>query len=368
MGSAPKPPNPYQTASAQQQAETGASIASGIIGNPNTYTPYGSQTYSIAGWEQVPDARGKMISVPRYNMQQTLSPDQMRLLGLQTQGQYNMGLTAVEQSAKLRGLLGQSVNAEGLQGWNAGPGAENVRQDKGATDRAAIENAMMASYNRQRMPQQSAEDAQLAARGLSPGGGVYGNVQRGREDAFSEAARQSYLASGQESRAAQDADRANALRQSQLSERLALRNQPLNEISALLAGSQVTLPQFQGYQSQGINAAPIGQYIGNNYAQQMAAHQNQQSGLFGLGGSALGAAGTMLAAYDRRLKEDIHKIEGHQWAGLPLYWFRYKAEPKVLRIGVMADEVRRLHPDAVTVIDGYDYVDYGLLFERQKGH
>ena len=45
----------------------------------------------------------------------------MRLMGLQTQSQYNLGQTAVEQSAKLRDLLGKSVNTEGLQGWNAGP-------------------------------------------------------------------------------------------------------------------------------------------------------------------------------------------------------------------------------------------------------
>ena len=95
MAKSPKPPNPYQTAASQQKAETGAAIGQSIIGNPNVYSPYGSQTYSIAGWEQVPDASGKMISVPRYNMQQTLSPDQQRLLALQTQQQYNMGQTGV---------------------------------------------------------------------------------------------------------------------------------------------------------------------------------------------------------------------------------------------------------------------------------
>ena len=266
----------------------------------------------------------------------------------------------------------------------------DFRQDQGATDRQAIENAMMTSYNRGVQPQQQAENAQLAARGLSPGGGGYGTIQRGREDALGEATRQAYLGSGEEARRAQDAynqvtgarnatmmnqfqlggsaaDRQNALRQSQMGERLALRNQPLNEISALLAGSQVTLPQFQGYQSQGINAAPIGGYIQNNYANQLQAHNAYQSGLFGLGGSALGAAGTAIGASDRRLKEDIHRIAGHKWAGLPLYWFRYKSEPKVLRIGVMADEVRQVHPEAVVKVDGYDYVDYGLLLKRHEG-
>jgi hypothetical protein len=328
----PRPPDPYATAGSQQRAETGAAIGSSIIGNPNVYTPYGSQTYSIAGWEQVPDAQGRMISVPRYNQVQQLSPDQQRLLGLQTQGQYNLGQTAVEQSAKLRNLLGQSVSTAGLTGWNQGPqsaklatsfgGQGAIRQDQGPTDRAAIENAMMSSYNRQRNPQNAAENAQLAARGLSPGGAGYGTVQQGREDAYSEAARQAYLASGQESRQAQDAynqaqqqryqeamqragfsnealaqmfnmggsaaDRQNALRQQQLQETLALRNQPLNEISALLAGGQVTLPSFNPFQSQGINSANIAGQIGQNYAAQSQQANAFNSGLFGLASAGLG--------------------------------------------------------------------------------
>ena len=62
----PKPPDPYQTAGAQQRSEIGAAGASSIMNNPNIINPYGSQSYSISGWEQVPDATGKMISVPDW--------------------------------------------------------------------------------------------------------------------------------------------------------------------------------------------------------------------------------------------------------------------------------------------------------------
>src|SRR6187551_1972608 len=111
MASSPSPPNPYKQAAADQQAQIGAAGASSIMNNPNIVNPYGSQSYSIAGWEKVPDATGNMISVPRYTQTQTLSPDQMKLLGLETQSKYNLGTTAVEQSAKMRDYLGKSVDS-----------------------------------------------------------------------------------------------------------------------------------------------------------------------------------------------------------------------------------------------------------------
>ena len=68
---------------------------------------------------------------------------------------------------------------------------------------------------------------------------------------------------------------------------------------------------------------------------------------------------------DRRLKENIRPA-GRQLAGVPLYAFYFKGND-VEQIGVMADEVRQLHPDAIIVHDsGYDMVDYGLLMRRHR--
>ena len=329
----PKPPDPYKTAAAQQKAEVGAAGASSVMNNPNVVTPYGSQSYSISGWEQVPDAQGRMITVPRYTQTQTLSPDQQRLMALQTQMQYNTGQTGVEQSAKLRQHLQGSIDPSQWQAWNAGPQAANLatdfggqgeyRQDQGPTDRAAIERAMMENYTQDTQGQHQAQDAQMAARGLSPGSAQYGGMYQQREQARGRAGREAYLASGDEARQAQNAfnqaqqqryqealgragfsnealsqmynmagstaDRANALRGMQSQEAFALRNQPINEIAALMQGSQVTLPQFSPYQGQGINSANIGQYIGNNYAQQQQAAGQFNTGLFNVGAAAAGA-------------------------------------------------------------------------------
>jgi hypothetical protein len=306
----PSAPNPYQQAGAQQNADAFASQASSVMNNPNIYTPWGSQTYSISGYDQIQGADGQMRSVPRYNQVQTLSPDQMKLYGLQTQTGYNLGQTAVEQSSKLRSHLGQGVDTKGLQDWNAGPRAADAnyqtRQDQAPTDRGAIENAMMALYNRQAGTRNAAEDAQLAARGASAGSPIGEAAAFRRGEEATDAGLKAYLGSGAESREAQNAynqaaaqrwtmggqesDRQNALRQAQWGERLQLRNQPINEITALMGGSGITAPQFSPYQGQGLSAAPVGGYMGQNYANSANATSQFNQGLFNFGSNLLGGA------------------------------------------------------------------------------
>ena len=70
----------------------------------------------------------------------------------------------------------------------------------------------------------------------------------------------------------------NTAQQQQLAQDLALRSQPINEVIGLMGGSQIQLPQFQGY--QGTSVAPAPTFAGTQ-AQNQAAMQNygiQQSG------------------------------------------------------------------------------------------
>lgn len=89
-----------------------------------------------------------------------------------------------------------------------------------------------------------------------------------------------------------------------------------------------------------------------NQQGQLAAQQAAgiQSGLFQLGGAAIGAA----AACDRRLKENIKhvgKIGPHN-----IYSFNYKGQSNTV-FGPMADEVEAINPDAVKEIDGFKVID-----------
>jgi hypothetical protein len=129
------------------------------------------------------------------------------------------------------------------------------------------------------------------------------DVQAARNAALAQnqaiAAQQQQLANAaqlqQYNQALQSGQFGNTALQQSLQQQLALRNQPINEIAALMSGVQVNMPQFQGYQGANVAAAPIfagtqaaGDFAQRNYANQVAKY-NAQMGLFG---DIAGAAGT----------------------------------------------------------------------------
>nr|WP_236773356.1 tail fiber domain-containing protein [Agrobacterium tumefaciens] len=67
-----------------------------------------------------------------------------------------------------------------------------------------------------------------------------------------------------------------------------------------------------------------------------------------------------LALSDRRLKRNIKRI-GRLSNGLNVYRYRY-LWGKEVHVGLMADEVRRVVPDAVVKhATGFDMVDYSKV-------
>lgn len=86
----------------------------------------------------------------------------------------------------------------------------------------------------------------------------------------------------------------------------------------------------------------------------------QDSFLSDLGG-LMGGAGALITASDRRLKENIKEVGVDQRTALTLYEFNYKHRPGTRYIGVMADEVELMYPEAVTEVDGYQAVNYKIL-------
>jgi hypothetical protein len=85
----------------------------------------------------------------------------------------------------------------------------------------------------------------------------------------------------------------NQATQQSLAQQSALRAQPLNEILGLMGGSQIQLPQFQGYQGAQVAPAPTfagaqaqGQQAMQNYGIQQAGNNSTMQGLTSLGGMA----------------------------------------------------------------------------------
>lgn len=302
MVSQPKSPDPYDTASAQQNANVGSSVASSIVNNPNQSNVYGNLNYSLAGYETVKDANGKDIQVPRYNRTETLSPEQMQLYQKQNQMQQNLGQLGVDQSAKLQGLLGTNLTTEGLEGWNRGTMPTTYTPEMFSAERDKTQQALLDRYYAQANPQREQQEAKLAARGMSPGSQQWGAVQDSQNRQDVDAANQAFLAGGQEqsrmfglqqasdSAANNYAAFLNNLRQGQLQERQAVRNAPINEISALMSGSQVTVPQYQSFSQQGVESTPIGSYIMQDYQNRANQAANTNAGLFGLGSGLVSLA------------------------------------------------------------------------------
>jgi hypothetical protein len=300
MVSQPSAPDPYKTASAQNAQNAFASQFSTGSGNANEVNPYGSVSYNQTGQTPI-YSNGQLTGyAPQWTKTTSLAPDQQKLLGLETQSRYNLGTAGVEGSQRLRDALNKPVDPSQWTPWQTSLPQQELRQDASATDRPAIEKAMMESYNRNVAPTESAQEASLASRGLSPGATGYSQYQKTRDDSRAEAARQAYLASGNESRAAQAAfndvgtqrfnmnqaanSYLNNLRGAQMQEAYQTRSQPINEITALMSGSQATIPQFQAFQGSPVAASNIGQYISDNYRNQSQAAAATNAGIFGLAG------------------------------------------------------------------------------------
>lgn len=175
--------------------------------------------------------------------------------------------------------LSQNTEAlQGVVGTPFNPQLPATSINPGQTAQDAIMSRLQPQIDREN----SQLTTQLANQGITQGSEAWKNAmtQQGQahNDLLAQAASQG-IGVGQQAR------------QQALQEQTAMRELPLNEVSALLSGSQIANPQFSG---AGVTAAPVsgataqqGQFASNVYNQQVAQDNSTMSGLYGLGGSAL---------------------------------------------------------------------------------
>jgi len=150
----------------------------------------------------------------------------------------------------------------------------------------------------------------------------------------------------------------NTAVQQALAQAIQQRQMPLNEITALMSGSQIQNPQFGAYSGATVNAAPIfagaqaqGQFDMSKYEQDVSQANAKTAGMYSLGGAALKAS-------DRRLKSNIVRIGTHP-IGIGIYEYDIFGSRQ---IGVMAQELMEVMPEAVHQHPaGFLMVDYGRL-------
>tara|TARA_R110000868_G_scaffold285682_5_gene546157 strand:- start:8256 stop:9878 length:1623 start_codon:yes stop_codon:yes gene_type:complete len=271
--------------------------------------------------------------------------------------------------AALQGIgLDTAANAQGFgQALQAGQfGNQAVAQNFGlgqaanAAQNAAVgqnQQAALAQYQAQLGGQQQGFGQQVTQRQL-------GNQAISQNQQTALAQQQAALAAQnqQYNQLLQGAQFGNTAQQQSLAQQLQLRNQPLNEIIGLMGGSQIQMPQFQGYQGSNIAPAPIfagaqaaGQNAMQNYGIQQSGVNAQNAGLYSLLGSGAMAAGMFS---DRRLKSNIERVGTHR-LGIGIYEYDIFGERQR---GVMADEVEAVMPEAVTEHpSGFKMVNYGAL-------
>lgn len=287
----------------------------------NQVTPYGNLNYEQIGtWSD---------GTPRFQATQSLSPEQQKLYEQQTQLGSKLNDIGLSQADRIGGLLGTPVDL-------SNEATESRLMELG---RSRLDPALAA--------RRGSTEQDLMNRGVRPGTEAYSRgmeaVTQGENDAYNQ-----LLLTG---------------RGQAVQEALAERNQPINEISALMSGGQVSQPNFVGTPQPGVAGTDYAGIVQSGYQNQMGqynAQMNQQNalmgGLFGLGGSAIRGAA---AWSDRRLKTDIERI-GTEANGLGIYRFRYKAGGP-FQVGYMADEVERIAPHAIHEIGGFKAVDYAAI-------
>jgi hypothetical protein len=359
--SSPKPPDPVKTIDAQTQSNIQTATENAALNRINQYTPYGSSTYTTSGT----DANG----IPIYNQSVNLSPQEQQIFNNQTQGQIGLGNTALGMLGQVQNSYQNPLNTSGLPQLQSSVGGNYQDQIKQAQD--AAYHGQTQYLDPQYQQGEAQLKTQLANEGLQPGSEAYDNAyknfQLAKQSAYQGAQNAAVGAGNQEQntlygQGLQGAQLNNQALGQGLSQLFALRNQPLNEFNALQTGAQVQNPQFNSVPQAGVQGTDVAGITQAGYQNQLgafAANQAPWNALLGLGGQ-LGAA-ALGAPSDRRLKQDIERI-GTTPAGLPVYKFRYRQDPSRDYIGVMADEAKKVFPDAVFAgPNGFDWVDYARI-------
>jgi Chaperone of endosialidase len=223
----------------------------------------------------------------------------------------------------------------------------------GATGQA---NTLMGMMGQQAAFQNA---AQQQAYTQQQGIGSFANAAQGQQ--FQQnAAEAAYRNSGLAQQLGQQQDVFNAAqtqRNQYMQEQYAQRNQPLNEISALMSGSQVQSPNWLNSPQSQIPTTDVAGLINNQFNQQLGVYQQQNQNYQTLMGGVLGLGAGALKASDRRIKDVGDKIatvfaadsETGERKPLPIYKYSYKADPLSRpHVGPMAQDVEKIVPEAVS--------------------
>nr|WP_294525737.1 hypothetical protein [uncultured Rhodopila sp.] len=336
-GSAPSSPDPYQSAAAQYQYGTQAAAYNKALNSTDTVTPTGTTSYQISGYDPTTGA-------PMYTQTTALSAPQQQLLNTQQSlEQGNQGIAGQVQQ-QLAGIAGTgapqtpalqygvngtapvqtSLNTSNVPGIGPTQGYEQYGQN---TALAGEEAAIMPGLQQQ----QEQLDSSLRNSGAHPGDPAYDNAMAAfnaqvanaqtqaagaaitagtglQNTQYNEAANTNQQLFGEDLSAGQFANTAAGQQFSQGLSGAQLNNQttgqalqnwatqtgvPLNQLQALMGGTQVNTPQGIAPAQSSTSAPDIMSAFQNQYAGQLAGYNANVAS----SNAALSDASSLGAAY-----------------------------------------------------------------------
>lgn len=237
-------------------------------------------------------------------------------------------IQGVQNAQQLSGLNGGAVQAGAFGGDRAGVGAANLAYMQNLANTKANADILQAGYTQALDTAKGQQSLDLGARQadaarMMAAGKQYADLGAGAQTAGLQGAA-AQLSAGQVEQQTEQAGKS------------ALYNQFLQE---------------QGYPFQ------VAQFLANI-----------AMGTGALSGSTTTTTQPTSFWSDERLKEDIQPI-GETFDGQKIIKFRYKGE-KEMRVGLLAQDVEKKHPEAVSEYGGYKAVDYEAATEdaANRGH
>ena len=303
----------YQPYTGQLTAPVNQEQTTGIQG-VNSYANAAQPAYQAA----LTQAQASSAPLTAAQIQQYQSPYTQQVVNA-TQNQFNQQNAQAQQ-----GILGNAIAQGALGGNRSVIGQAELAGQQQTAQAPVIAGLENTGYNQ---AVSTAENQQQL--GLQ-GAGLTGQLGAGAQTAGLQGAGQQIAAGTLQQTTQQAQDQ--ALYQQYLNQQA----YPYQQLS-WLAGIDTGVGSNMGGTGNGTTVGPspnvLGQVIGAGTA---------AAGLFGMS--------------DRRVKENIQSI-GKLHNGMTIYRFNFKGDPKT-QIGLMAQDVKKDHPEAVKLINGILHVDH----------
>ena len=320
MGSAPTPPpapDPVATAQAQTGENVDTALANAALSHVNQTDAGGdTSTWGTNGTTSFTDpVSGKTYQIPNYTQTTSLSDANQKIYNTNQATQQNLATIGQQQSAAIGNTLNTPINLKGVNLQSVGnlPNADLTANNINQFLNTNWEQPLAYSQGNQ----QEQFNQMLADQGINVNDPAYVTAQinqgqnlQQQQDTYANAMYGTAASSilGATSLADQNqlntvqANNNAATQQQGFNNQVTLSNreQPLNEVSALLNGSQIASPNFMNTPQTTIPTTDYASIVNNAYQDQLQSYNAQQAaqsasmgGLFGLGGSVLGGLVTL---------------------------------------------------------------------------